>query len=309
MVDVLKDKVAIVTGSGRGIGRGVVMLMAAEGAKVVVVDPGGNVDGTGTDNGPADQVVKEITDAGGTAVASYESVATMGGGERIVQTAIDNFGRLDIVVTPAGILRDRMIFNMTEEEWDDVVAVHLKGTFSVVKPACILFRQQRSGRIITFTSGSGLVGSSGQANYGAAKSGIAGFTKSVARDMGRYGVTCNSISPSADSRMTATVPEEARAVRAARGIAAAGARGPQTSRRDPDDIAPFAVYLATDHAANVNGHVFRVYGGNVSLMSAPRVINTIYTEGPWTMDDLAQQAEDYLTLDIFNPAPAITPQQ
>ena len=309
MVDVLKDKVAIVTGSGRGIGRGVVMLMAAEGAKVVVVDPGGNVDGTGTDNGPADQVVKEITDAGGTAVASYESVATMGGGERIVQMAIDNFGRLDIVVTPAGILRDRMIFNMTEEEWDDVVAVHLKGTFSVVKPACILFRQQRSGRIITFTSGSGLVGSSGQANYGAAKSGIAGFTKSVARDMGRYGVTCNSISPSADSRMTATVPEEARAVRAARGIAAAGARGPQTSRRNPDDIAPFAVYLATDHAANVNGHVFRVYGGNVSLMSAPRVINTIYTEGPWTMDDLAQQAEDYLTLDIFNPAPAITPQQ
>ena len=308
MVDILKDKVAIVTGSGRGIGRGVVKLMAAEGAKVVVVDPGVNVDGTGTDNGPADQVVKEITDAGGTAVASYESVATMEGGERIVQTAIDSFGRLDIVITPAGILRDRMIFNMTEEEWDDVVAVHLKGTFSVVKPACILFRQQRSGRIITFSSGSGLVGSSGQANYGAAKSGIAGFTKVVARDMGRYGVTCNCISPSADSRMTATVPEEARAVRSARGIAAAGARGPQTTRRDPDDIAPFAVYLASDHAANVNGHVFRVYGGNVSLMSAPRVINTIYTEGPWSMDDLAQQAEDYLTLDLFNPAPAITPQ-
>ena len=131
------------------------MLMAQEGAKVVVVDPGANVDGTGTDNGPADQVVKEITDAGGTAVACYESVATMEGGEKIVQTALDSFGKLDIVVTPAGILRDRMIFNMTEEEWDDVVRVHLKGTFTVVKPASILFRQQRSGRIITFSSRSG----------------------------------------------------------------------------------------------------------------------------------------------------------
>ena len=195
MVDTLRDKVAIVTGSGRGVGRGVAKLMAAEGAKVVVVDPGVNVDGSGFDQSIAETVVAEIRDEGGTAVACTESVATMEGGERIVQTAVDNYGRLDIVVTCAGILRDRMIFNMTEQEWDDVIAVHLKGTFTVVKHACILFRQQRSGRIITFSSQSGLVGNSGQANYGAAKSGIAGFTKVVAKDMGRYGATANSIAP------------------------------------------------------------------------------------------------------------------
>ena len=308
MTDVLQDKVAIITGSGRGIGRGVAMLMAQEGAKVVVVDPGGNVDGTGTDNGPADQVVKEITDAGGTAVACYESVATMEGGEKIVQTALDSFGRLDIVVTPAGILRDRMIFNMTEEEWDDVVRVHLKGTFTVVKPASIIFRQQRSGRIITFSSRSGLVGTSGQANYGAAKSGIAGFTKVVARDLGRYGVTANCISPSADTRMTGTVSEESRAIRAQRGIAQAGATGPAASSRNPDDVAPFVVFLASDHASNVNGQVFVVAGGNVSLMSAPRAINTIYKEGRWTLEELAPLARDWLTKDISNPAPAM-PQQ
>ena len=308
MAEVLQDKVAIITGSGRGIGRGVAMLMAQEGAKVVVVDPGGNVDGTGTDNGPADQVVKEITDAGGTAVACYESVATMEGGEKIVQTALDSFGRLDIVVTPAGILRDRMIFNMTEEEWDDVVRVHLKGTFTVVKPASIIFRQQRSGRIITFSSRSGLVGTSGQANYGAAKSGIAGFTKVVARDLGRYGVTANCISPSADTRMTGTVSEESRAIRAQRGIAQAGATGPAASSRDPNDVAPFVVFLASDHASNVNGQVFVVAGGNVSLMSAPRAINTIYKEGRWTLEELAPLARDWLTKDISNPAPAM-PQQ
>ena len=306
--DVLLDKVAIITGSGRGIGRGVAMLMAQEGAKVVVVDPGGNVDGTGTDNGPADQVVKEITDAGGTAVACYESVATMEGGENIVQTALDSFGRLDIVVTPAGILRDRMIFNMTEEEWDDVVRVHLKGTFTVVKPASIIFRQQRSGRIITFSSRSGLVGTSGQANYGAAKSGIAGFTKVVARDLGRYGVTANCISPSADTRMTGTVSDESRAIRAQRGIAQAGATGPAVSSRNADDVAPFVVFLASDHASNVNGQVFVVAGGNVSLMSAPRAINTIYKDGRWTLEELAPLARDWLTKDISNPAPAM-PQQ
>ncbi len=145
MTDLVKDKVAIVTGAGRGIGRGVAKLLASEGASVVVVDPGVNVDGSGSDTSPAQQVVREITDAGGTAVASLESVTTMQGGENIVNTAIDSFGKLDIVVTCAGILRDRMVFNMTEQEWDDVISVHLKGTFTVVKHACILFRQQRSG--------------------------------------------------------------------------------------------------------------------------------------------------------------------
>ena len=180
----LEGKVAIVTGSGRGVGRGVAHLMAQEGASVVIVDPGVNVDGSGYDQSIAEQVASEIKDAGGNAVACTESVATMQGGENIIQTAIDNFGKLDVVVTCAGILRDRMIFNMSEQEWDDVIAVHLKGTFTIVKHASIIFRQQRSGRIITFSSQSGLVGNSGQANYGAAKSGIAGLTKVLAKDFG-----------------------------------------------------------------------------------------------------------------------------
>ena len=182
------------------------MLMAQEGAKVVVVDPGSELDGSGGSVAIADSVVDEIRANGGEAVACYESVATMEGGEAIVQSAIDNFGKLDIVVTCAGILRDRMIFNMTEEEWDAVIQVHLKGTFSVVKYASILFRQQRSGRIITFSSTSGLIGNSGQANYGAAKDGIAGLTRVAARDLGRYGVTANSIAPSARTRMIGAVP-------------------------------------------------------------------------------------------------------
>ncbi len=210
MANMLQDKVAVVTGAGRGIGRGVAMLMAQEGAKVVVVDLGVKVDGSGQDRSVAEQVVSENLEYGGTAVSSAESVTTMAGGESIIQTAVDNFGKLDIVVTVAGILRDRMIFNMAEEEWDDVIAVHLKGTFTIVKHACILFRQQRSGRVITFSSTSGLYGNSGQCNYGAAKDGIAGFTRVVARDMGRYGVTANSISPSAATRMTVSIPDEAR---------------------------------------------------------------------------------------------------
>ena len=165
MANLLQDKVAIVTGAGRGVGKGVAHQLAEEGAKVVVVDLGVNVDGTGANQSVAEQVANEIREAGGTAVACAESVATMAGGENIIQTAIDSFEKLDIVVTCAGILRDRMVFNMSEEEWDDVIAVHLKGTFTIVKNACILFRQQRSGRVITFSSTSGLYGNSGQANY------------------------------------------------------------------------------------------------------------------------------------------------
>ncbi|MFQ6029090.1 MAG: SDR family NAD(P)-dependent oxidoreductase [Dehalococcoidia bacterium] len=303
MVDTLRDKVAIVTGSGRGVGRGVAKLMAAEGAKVVVVDPGVNVDGSGFDQSIAEQVVAEIQQEGGAAVACLESVATMAGGERIVQTAIDNYGKLDIVVTCAGILRDRMIFNMTEEEWDDVIAVHLKGTFTVVKNACILFRQQRSGRIITFSSQSGLVGNSGQANYGAAKSGIAGFTKVVARDMGRYGVTANSIAPRASTRMIGAIPESANEIRARGGVASLS-EGDELESLDPDDIAPFICYLASDYAANVNGQTFLVYGSEVSLMSQPRPQQSIYAPSDhWTMEELAPQARNYLTKGIVNPAP------
>ena len=304
MVDTLRDKVAIVTGAGRGIGRGVAKLMAEEGAQVVVVDPGVNVDGTGADQSIADSVVAEITQAGGTAVACQESVVTMSGGERIVQTAVDNYGKLDIVVTCAGILRDRMIFNMSEQEWDDVIAVHLKGTFTVVKNACILFRQQRSGRVITFSSQSGLVGNSGQANYGAAKSGIAGFTKVVAKDMGRYGVTANSIAPRASTRMIGAIPDSAQELRARSGVASLS-EGNELDQLDPDGIAPFICYLATDYASNVNGQTFLVYGDTVSLMSQPRPTESIYTSsGHWDMDELSELARNYLTKDIYNPAPA-----
>ena len=301
MADLLKDKVAIVTGAGRGIGRGVAMLMAAEGAKVVGVDIGASLDGTGSDDSFAGQVVKEITDSGGEAIACQESVATMDGGEAIVKAAVDGFGKLDSVVTCHGILRDRMVFNMTEEEWDDVIRVHLKGTFTVVKHACILFRQQRSGSIVTFSSTSGLYGNSGQANYGAAKDGIAGFTRVVARDMGRYGVTANSIAPSAATRMTVSVPDEARTLRAERRIAGAGGVDAAGLRGEADDIAPFVTWLASDDAAHVNGHIFHVTAGLVSLLNEPEPVKTIHKQGRWTLEELTRVVPATLGMELYDP--------
>ena len=299
----LQDKVAVVTGSGRGIGRGIAILMAQEGAKVVVVDPGVNVDGSGADNSIAQQVVSEIEQAGGTAVACTESVVSMEGGEQIIQTAIDKYGKLDIVVTVAGILRDRMVFNMTEQEWDDVIAVHLKGTFTIVKHACILFRQQRSGRIITFSSTSGLYGNSGQSNYGAAKDGIAGLTRVVARDMGRYGVTANAISPTAATRMTGSIPDDTANLRAARGIT----RASPTMRGEADDVAPMVAWLASDAAAHVNGHVFHVTEGLVTLLNEPEPVKTINKPGKWTVEELARVVPVTLGFELHNPAPDQTP--
>ena len=192
---------------------------------------------------------------------------------------------------------------MSEQEWDDVIAVHLKGTFTVVKNACILFRQQRSGTIITFSSQSGLVGNSGQANYGAAKSGIAGFTKVVARDMGRYGVTANSIAPRASTRMIGAIPDSAAEIRARGGVASLS-EGDELQQLDPDDIAPFVCYLASDFADNVNGQTFLVHGGDVSLMSQPRPERVIFEpNGHWSLDDLAPLARNYLTQGLANPAP------
>ena len=301
MANLLRDKVAIVTGSGRGIGRGVALLMAREGADVVVADPGSELDGSGGARAIADGVAQEITSAGGSAVPCHDSVVTMEGGQALVQKAIDSFGRLDVVVTCAGILRDRMIFNMTEEEWDSVISVHLKGTFTVVKHASIVFRQQRSGRIITFSSTSGLIGNSGQANYGAAKDGIAGLTRVLARDLGRYGVTANSIAPSAYTRMFAAVPEATRQVRAARGM---GVASDISLRGEAEDVAPFVTWLASDEATHVNGHVFYVNGGLVSLLNEPEPSRTIRKEGRWTVEELIKLFPLTIGVDLYNPAPA-----
>ncbi len=298
----LEGRVAIVTGAGRGIGRGVALLMAEEGAKVVVNDYGVAVDGTQPSEGPAADVAEEIRAAGGTAVPNFDTVATVEGGENMIRQALDEFGRLDIIVCVAGILRDRMIFNLTEEEWDAVIAVHLKGHYCVTKPASIIFRQQRSGRIITFTSGSGLRGSSGQANYGAAKAGIAGFTRVVARDLGRYGVTCNSISPGAQTRMTATVPQSARQARESRGIASAP-RPAAVVERSPEQVAPMVAYLSTDDAWNINGQIFAVSGGTVSLLYHPTPFRTIFKDGTWTVEELRSVVPAQLMQSVENPAP------
>ncbi|MEE8363422.1 MAG: SDR family oxidoreductase [Dehalococcoidia bacterium] len=299
----LDGKVAIVTGGGRGIGRGVALKLAAQGAKVVVNDIGAALDGAGADQTPAQQVVDEIKAGGGEAIPNYGDVSSFKTGETIVQEAVDAFGRVDIVVTPAGILRDRMVFNMTEEEWDAVIAVHLKGTFSVVRHASILFRQQRGGRIITFSSVSGLFGSSGQANYGAAKDGIAGFTRVVARDLARYGVTANTISPGGETRMTASVPDTTREMRAA-------GRPPAPEgvlTRAPEHVAPMVAYLASDAAQHISGHVFHCVGNIISLMSDPAPIKTIHKEGRWTVNELAAVFPGTIGMDLINPQPTLPP--
>ena len=219
MAGLLEGRVIAMTGAGRGIGRECALLAAAEGARVVVNDPGVSPDGQGHDDGPAAQVVDEIKKNGGEAVANFADVSTMAGGESVIQSALDTFGRLDGLINLAAILRDRMVFNLTEEEWDDVIRVDLKGHFTTIKPAAIVMRQQRYGRIVNFSSVSGLQGNSGQANYGAAKAGVGGLTRVAARDLGRYGVTVNAIAPGAATRLTATVPDSARELRASRGIA------------------------------------------------------------------------------------------
>ena len=307
MPDRLKDRVAIVTGAGRGIGRGVALLLAQEGASVVVNDFGVAVDGSQPSEGPAKDVADEIKSAGGNAVPNFDTVATVEGGENLIKTALDAFGRLDILINVAGILRDRMIFNMSEEEWDAVIAVHLKGHYCTTKPASVIFRQQRYGRIVNFSSGSGLTGIPGQANYGAAKAGIAGFTRVVARDLGRYGVTCNAISPGAATRMTASVPEQARDLRARAGIQGAGAPAPRqsilASMREPEYVAPMTVFLCTDDAWNINGKIFAVSGGTIGLLQEELPMRTLLKAGEWTVQELRELVPSRLMAGLANPAP------
>ena len=305
----LDGRTAVLTGSGRGIGREVALLLGTLGANVIVNDPGVNVDGTGGDEGPADEVAREIEAAGGNAQANHDTVATVEGGERMIKQALDAYGRVDIVIHVAGILRDRMIFNMTEDEWGDVIAVHLDGYYNVTKPASVLMRQQRFGRIIGFSSISGLGGNAGQANYGAAKAGIVGMTRCLARDLGRYGVTANAIAPGASTRMTATVPAASRQMPSRSGGAQVPAIAPAPAATDggggmmdAKHVAPMVVYLATDQAWNVNGKVFHVAGGVVSLAHEEAAFRSIDSPGMWTVEELRAQVPGLLT-GVANPAP------
>ncbi len=307
MADRLAGRVAIVTGAGRGIGRGEAMALAAEGAAVVVNDFGGSTAGTGSDAGPAEEVAAEIRGKGGKAVANTENVADYDGAARIIKQALDEFGRLDILVNNAGILRDRMVFNMSEEEWDIVLAVHLKGTFNTIRHASILFRQQRSGRIINTSSESGL-GNAGQVNYSAAKEGIIGLTRTVARDLGRYGVTCNALRPRAATRLTISPEmEAARQAAIARGEQRGAGGG--MSAMDPSAISALVVYLASDEAANVNGRDFLIWGNEVGLYSLPVIEASAFAKGPaWTTDEMFEIFPRTIGRGLRNVAPPQQPQ-
>jgi NAD(P)-dependent dehydrogenase (short-subunit alcohol dehydrogenase family) len=268
----LDGKVAVVTGGGTGIGRAVSLDLAAAGAKVVVNDYGVSVDGRDPSSEPANEVVGKIRAKGGQAVASPESVATMAGGRAVVDLALKEFGDLHIVVCCAGILRERMIFNMSEEEWDAVIAVHLKGHFTVMQPATRHMREKKAGSIITFTSTAGLEGSPGQPNYSAAKEGIVGLTRSTALAMARYGVRCNAISPTADTRMTQRLPGERR------GLATA---------TPPEAIGPVATFLASDKAAHITGQIIGVRGTEVTVYSHQAPLRTATSVEAWTPERLA----------------------
>ena len=281
----LDGRVAIVTGAGRGIGASVARLLAAEGASVVVNDLGVAVDGTGTDSGPAQQVVDEITGKGGTAIANGADITDHEAAERLVGGAISQFGRLDVLVNVAGILRDRMIFNMAAEEWDAVIRVHLRGTFNTSKFAAAHWRSIRDAdaqnRIINFTSVSGLHGAPGQPNYAAAKMGIFGLTISCANSLAKYGVTTNAISPGASTRMTDSVPEERRRAGSPSG----------RDDRSPDNIAPVVAYLASERSGWINGRVVHSAGYEVSLYNVPQKISEIHADHPWEIDDLGDHME------------------
>jgi NAD(P)-dependent dehydrogenase (short-subunit alcohol dehydrogenase family) len=281
----LDGRVAIVTGAGRGIGRSVAKLLASEGASVVVNDLGAEMDGSGQDAGPAQQVVAEIAEAGGKAVVNGADISDFDAAEGLVKGAIDQFGRLDVLVNVAGILRDRMVFNMTETEWDDVIRVHLKGTFNTTRFASAHWRSLRDetaqNRIINFTSVSGLHGAPGQPNYAAAKMGIVGLTYSSAHSLAKYGVTVNAISPGAATRMTESVPTARRRARSA-----------DADERSPDNVAPIVAYLASEQSGWITGRVIHSMGYEVSLYNNPEPVSRIIGTGPWDdPDELAYQVE------------------
>ena len=280
----LDGRVVVVTGAGRGIGASLARIMAAEGAAIVVNDLGVSVDGGGEDRAPAQQVVDEIVEAGGTAIANYDDVAEYTSAEKIIQCALDEFGRLDVLVNVAGILRDRMVFNMSEEEWDAVIRVHLKGTFNTSKFAAIHWRKAREGhyRLINFSSGSGLHGAPGQPNYAAAKLGIVGFTYSCANALGPYGVTANAIAPGAATRMTESIPEGRRRQMSL---------DQSDPKRSPDNVAPPVVYLASTRSDWLTGQVIAASGYRISLYNVPETIRELSSDGPWDLGDAFERIE------------------
>jgi NAD(P)-dependent dehydrogenase (short-subunit alcohol dehydrogenase family) len=295
----LDGKSALITGAGRGIGRAIALVMAEEGASVVVNDLGTGLDGAGNDASLAQMVVDEITSKGGKAVANTDSVADFDAAGRMVQQAVDEFGKIDVVVNVAGILRDRMIFNMTEEEYDAVAAVHLDGTFNTVRHASALMRQQESGRIINFSSTSAW-GSPGQPNYGAAKYGVLGFTATLANSLNRYNVTSNAILPFATTRMIDSTPRGQEFFQQHGKLPSEMAAG---TEGDPFNVAPMVAYLATDSAQGVNGHFFGVRGNNISLYSHWEIAKVIRAETGWDLQTLTDLFDETLGDGIVAPEP------
>src|SRR5215475_4299184 len=273
-------KVAIVTGAGRGIGRAIALLLAQEGARVVVNDVGASLEGAGSDSGPAQAVVGEITQAGGEAIANTLSIAEPQNADLIVNAALEAFGRVDILVNNAGILRDRIFHRMSFADWHDVIRVHLDGSFNMSRAVAGRFREQNGGSFVHMTSTSGLVGNFGQANYMAAKLGIAGLSRAIALDMARFNVRSNAVAPFAWSRMIGSIPADTPEEKA---------RVEKLQQMTPEKIAPLVVYLGSDRAAGVSGQIFGVRRNEVFLFNQPRPIRSLHRSDGWTPETLDQQ--------------------
>ena len=280
MPGIVENKTAIVTGAGRGIGRGIAELLAKEGARVVVCDIGASLQGAGLDEGPAQETVAAIKKAGGEAIASTLSIAEPQNADKIVKAALDAFGRVDILVNNAGILRDVIFHKMSWSDWSDVINVHLHGSFNMSRAVAGLFREQGSGSYVHMTSTSGLIGNFGQANYMAAKLGIMGLSRGIALDMQRFGVRSNCIAPFAFTRMIESIPAQTEAEKQ---------RVERLAQMTPEKIAPLAVYLAADAAEGISGQVFAVRNNEVFLFNQPRPIRVIHRSDGWTPERLAEQ--------------------